>query len=96
MQLAGNFGNFPKVNITQKSALLDPRMLDYAPSTGWTRRCNSDFATLDAVPSPQRQKRPCNYKVNGEVNTTVSEPIKVNTYKLNTSSFRAHANDLHE
>ena len=37
-------GNFPKVRIMQNSALLDPRMREYALSTGWTRRCNSDSA----------------------------------------------------
>ena len=56
MQLAGNFGNFPKVNITQKSALLDPRMREYAPSAGFEQRCDSDSATREGAVRWQRAK----------------------------------------
>ena len=54
-QLAGDFGNFPKVRNRQNSALLNPRMRDYAPSTGFEQHCNSDYTREDAVPSPRRR-----------------------------------------
>ena len=56
MQLAGNFGNFPKVNIRQNSALLNPSRLDYAPSAGFEQRCNSDYTRPNALASPRGRK----------------------------------------
>ena len=63
MHLAGNLASCAKVNTSKKSALLDPRMREYAPSAGFEERCNSDYTRRDAVSSPRRLKRLCKYNL---------------------------------
>ena len=65
MHLAGNLASCAKVNISKKSALLDPRVREHAPSAGFEERCNSDYTRRDAVSSLRRLKRLCKYKFNG-------------------------------
>ena len=48
MHLAGNLASCAKVNTSKKSALLDPRMREYAPSAGFEERCNSDYTVHKA------------------------------------------------